>query len=83
MRIVAAGRGLATEAAIAARGDAFSRLGLAAVVSIIHPANVRSQRVPVKLGMRRWRVIDNPVLGIEVDVWRTSANNVAQADVVP
>jgi RimJ/RimL family protein N-acetyltransferase len=77
------GRGLATEAAVAAREDAFSRLGLPAVVSIIHPANVRSQRVAMKLGMRRWRVIENPALGIEVDVWRTSANAVAQTDVVP
>jgi hypothetical protein len=42
--------------------------------SIIHPQNTRSPRVAVKLGMCRWRVIENPVLGIEVDVWRGSAN---------
>jgi RimJ/RimL family protein N-acetyltransferase len=67
------GRGLATEAAIAARDDAFSRLGLAEVISVIHPGNVRSHRVATKLGMRRWQMIENPILGIEVDVWRLAA----------
>lgn len=67
------GRGLATEAAFAARDDAFGRLGLAEVISVIHPDNVRSQRVATKLGMDRWRVIENPVLGRQVDVWRLAA----------
>lgn len=64
------GRGLATEAASAARDDAFGRLGVPEIISIIHPENTRSQRLAVKLGMSRHRRIENPVLGIEVDVWR-------------
>jgi RimJ/RimL family protein N-acetyltransferase len=64
------GRGLATEAACAARDDAFGRLGLPELISIIHPGNDRSQRVAVKLGMKRERQALNPVLGRPVDVWR-------------
>jgi RimJ/RimL family protein N-acetyltransferase len=67
------GRGLATEAAIAARDDAFDRLGLPELISIIHPQNVRSQRVATKLGLTRQRQIDNPVLGIATDVWHRRA----------
>ncbi|EFC85085.1 GCN5-related N-acetyltransferase [Parafrankia sp. EUN1f] len=63
------GQGLATEAAVAARDDAFRRLGLPEMISIIHPENVRSQRVAVKLGMRVARRIDNPAIGRRVDVW--------------
>jgi RimJ/RimL family protein N-acetyltransferase len=63
------GRGLATEAAIAARDDAFGRLALDEIISIIHPQNERSQRVAVKVGMRPRGTIENPVTGIEVDVW--------------
>ncbi len=63
------GRGLATEAAGAARDDAFARLELPELFSIIHPGNERSQRVAAKLGMHRDRQIENPVFGIEVDVW--------------
>jgi RimJ/RimL family protein N-acetyltransferase len=73
------GRGLATEAAVAARDDAFSRVRLAEVISVIHPENARSHRVAAKLGMERWRVIENPVLGIEVDVWRLTAPVVEQS----
>ncbi|HVV91141.1 MAG TPA: GNAT family N-acetyltransferase, partial [Solirubrobacterales bacterium] len=43
------GHGYATEAALAARDDAFDRLGLPALISLIHPDNVRSQRVAKKL----------------------------------
>lgn len=64
------GRGLATEAAVAARDDALGRLGLPTLMSVIHPGNVRSQRVATKLGMRRDRQIANPVLGLDVDVWQ-------------
>jgi len=70
------GRGYATEAALAARDDAFSRLGLTQVVSIIHPDNARSQRVATKLGMSRTRQIDNPLLGRTVDVWTLHADEV-------
>ena len=67
------GRGLATEASSAARDDAFTRLGLPQMISIIHPNNLRSQRVALKLGMVHDHQIANPVLGIDVDVWRISA----------
>ncbi|MFI5955198.1 GNAT family N-acetyltransferase [Cryptosporangium sp. NPDC051539] len=62
------GLGLATEAAVAARDDAFRR-GHAEIVSVIHPENTRSQRVAVKLGFRLSRQIVNPRLDIPVDVW--------------
>lgn len=72
------GRGIATEAALAAREHAFGPLALPAVVSIIHPENQRSQRVATKLGMHPVRSIANPVLGREVDVWQLSAEQVRQ-----
>lgn len=62
------GRGLATEAALAARDDALRRLGLTDLISIIHPANQRSQRVARKLGMTLESRVHNPVLGIDTDV---------------
>jgi RimJ/RimL family protein N-acetyltransferase len=68
------GRGLATEAALAARDDALGRLALPEFISIIHPENKRSQRVAIKLGMRRQRQIENPMIGIEVDVWHLDAD---------
>jgi RimJ/RimL family protein N-acetyltransferase len=64
------GQGLATEAARAARDDAFARLRLPELISIIHPDNERSQRVAVKLGMAPERQALNPVLGRPVDVWQ-------------
>ncbi len=71
------GYGYATEAARAARDDAFGRLGLTQIISIIHPDNVRSQRVATKLGMHLDRQIENPVLGRMVDVWGLGANAVS------
>jgi RimJ/RimL family protein N-acetyltransferase len=47
------GRGLATEGARASLRHAFVELDLAAVISLIDPANARSLRVAEKLGMRR------------------------------
>jgi RimJ/RimL family protein N-acetyltransferase len=47
------GHGYATEAARAALDHGFTRLGLDEIVSFTIPANVRSQRVMQKLGMRR------------------------------
>jgi [ribosomal protein S5]-alanine N-acetyltransferase len=67
---VAWGRGLATEAALAARDDALDRLRHPELISIIHPGNQRSQRVATKLGMRIRRQIHNPELAIDVDVWQ-------------
>jgi RimJ/RimL family protein N-acetyltransferase len=63
------GRGLATEAALAARDDALGRLALPEFISIIHPMNERSRRVAIKLGMARQQQIENPMIGVKVDVW--------------
>ena len=65
------GEGLATEAAVAARDDALGRLGLDSLISIIHPGNARSQAVARKLGMSIETHIRHPVLGIDVEIWRT------------
>lgn len=65
------GSGLATEAAAAARDDALGRLGLDRLISIIHPGNVRSQRVAGKLGMKLETHVRHPVLGIDVEIWAT------------
>ena len=46
------GRGYATEAARAALGEAFGRLGWARVISLIDPANTRSVRLAERLGER-------------------------------
>lgn len=64
------GRGLATEAAAAARDDAFARLGLESLISIIHPANERSRRVAEKLGMAFETLVHHPTLGRDIEVWR-------------
>ena len=63
------GRGLATEAGEAALAHARDALGLRRLISVIHPENVRSQRVAEKLGMAVGRRVHNPVLGIPVEVW--------------
>ena len=66
------GRGLATEAACAARDDAFERLALRELISIIHPENERSRRVATKLGMRVAQQVHIPSLDRDVDVWQLS-----------
>jgi len=67
------GKGLATEAALAARDHAFDALVLPELVAIIHPENDRSQRVAAKLGMRVERQVQNPLLRRFVDVWALAA----------
>jgi ribosomal-protein-alanine N-acetyltransferase len=47
------GAGYATEAAVAALGDGFARVGLAEIVAFTIPANRRSQAVMRRLGMTR------------------------------
>ena len=54
------GRGLATEAAAAARGDGFGRLRLSRLISIIHRDNTASRRVAEKIGLRIWREAEHP-----------------------
>lgn len=72
------GRGLATEAAFAARDDAFGRLGLNELISIIHPENPASTRVATKVGMRIEGQVHNPVLDRAVDVWQLTAPTAAE-----
>jgi RimJ/RimL family protein N-acetyltransferase len=67
------GSGYATEAALAARDDAFTRLGLDELISIVHPDNQRSRRVTTKVGMTIERQVHNAVLGRDVDVWQVAA----------
>ena len=67
------GRGLATEAALAARDHAFETLGLPELIAIVHPENTRSQAVARKLGMVVERQVENPVLRRPVDVWAMRA----------
>jgi RimJ/RimL family protein N-acetyltransferase len=54
------GRGIATEAATAARELAVERFGVERLVAIIHPDHVASRRVAEKIGMRyeRMTVVD-------------------------
>ncbi len=63
------GRGLGTEAATVARDDAYGRLALPELISIIHPENERSRRLAEKLGMEIERQVHNPMLDLAVDVW--------------
>jgi RimJ/RimL family protein N-acetyltransferase len=67
------GRGLATEAAVAARDDAFGRLGLDELISIIHPDNAASRRVATKVGMRIEGPVKHAGLDRDVDVWHLKA----------
>jgi RimJ/RimL family protein N-acetyltransferase len=67
------GLGYATEAAIAARDDAATRLGFDSLISIIHPDNERSQRVAAKVGMTIEGPVFNPHLNRTVDIWQRTA----------
>ena len=53
-----------------ARDHAFDKLELPELISIIHPDNVRSQRLATKLGMTLAQHVHNPVLDRQVDVWQ-------------
>jgi RimJ/RimL family protein N-acetyltransferase len=67
------GHGYATEAALGVRDDAFDRLGLPGLISIIHPENERSRRVATKVGMTVERRLRVEALGREVEVWSRDA----------
>lgn len=67
------GKGLATEAALAARDHAFATLRLPELIAIVHPENARSQRVAAKLGMAIDSHIHNPLLSRFADVWALAA----------
>jgi RimJ/RimL family protein N-acetyltransferase len=62
------GRGLATEAGAAGLDYGFGTLGLDEIVSVCEPANVASERVMEKLGMRLERVTVHPARGVPVHV---------------
>ncbi len=47
------GQGYATEAARAVRDDAFARLDVSSLISVIHPNNTGSRRVAERNGMRQ------------------------------
>jgi RimJ/RimL family protein N-acetyltransferase len=63
------GRGLGTEAARAALAGGLEQRPGTEVISVIHPENARSQSVATKLGMRRDRIVRNPLLEIDTEVW--------------
>lgn len=70
------GEGLATEAARAVRDYGRERLGFARLISLVHPANVASQRVAMKIGMRHERdllVASRPAMLWSVGAARASA----------
>ena len=67
------GHGFASEAAAAAREDAFERLRLAELISIIHPANRRSRRVAEKLGMTLEGEVARPGHYGSAEVWQLAA----------
>lgn len=56
------GRGYATEAARAAIGDGFSRVGLSEIVALTTLGNTASQRVMERLGMTRTIEFDHPMV---------------------
>ena len=62
--------GYATEAALAARADAFGRFGCARVISLIRPGNVPSQGVARNLGMATLR--ETTFHGLPHVVWEVS-----------
>lgn len=67
------GQGFATEAARACRDDAFYRVGLPELISLIDPANTRSQRVAEKVGMTPDQSVHNPLTDTDVTVWSLRA----------
>lgn len=65
----AEGRGLAHEAAVAARGFAYANLGWTTAISLISPANQRSQALAQRLGCVRDGSFTHEVFG-DSHVWR-------------
>lgn len=63
------GRGLALEAAAAAREAAFDSLPIGRVISLIATDNARSAAVAKALGMRTSETVRHPTLGATLDVW--------------
>ncbi len=66
----ARGRGLATEAAAAARAHALGPLALPELVSYIDPTNAPSRRLARRLGARRDVSLANTASAAQAEVWR-------------
>lgn len=62
------GKGIAHEAALAARAHAANRQGIAAPISLIDPDNARSAALATRLGARLEQHSD--LRGSPVDIWR-------------
>jgi RimJ/RimL family protein N-acetyltransferase len=60
------GRGLTTEAGEACLRYGFDELGFERIVSICTAGNAASRRVMEKLGLRVWREIHDPKLGLDL-----------------
>ncbi|MFF2745255.1 GNAT family N-acetyltransferase [Kitasatospora sp. NPDC058048] len=73
------GRGLATEAAVAAVRFGFEERGLERIVSIAQVGNDASERIMTKLGMYPARETVNPTSGRRVRVFELSAEQFAAA----
>jgi RimJ/RimL family protein N-acetyltransferase len=58
------GKGYATEAAITSRDDFFRSTGYDHVISLSQAANVASQRIMEKIGMRRVEDVRHPTIGV-------------------
>jgi RimJ/RimL family protein N-acetyltransferase len=65
----AEGRGIAFEAASAARAFAYDRLGWTTAISLIAPENIRSAALARRLGCREDGTHDHPVHGA-IPIWR-------------
>lgn len=72
----AEGKGIAYEAAVAARGYAYEVLGWRTAVSLIAPGNARSAKLAARLGATREGVYHHDSLGA-MDVWRHPAAEAA------
>lgn len=73
----AEGRGIAFEAAKAARSYAYETLGLPSIISIVDPANTRSVALAERLGAAYERDFHHAVYG-KMCVWRHPGPEVAQ-----
>lgn len=72
------GLGYAHEAALAARADAYGRLGMGPLISLIDPANTRSIALALRLGAVEEEMSVEPNLGSAVRIYRHPAGQGAQ-----
>ena len=72
----AEGKGIAHEAALAARAYAYQHLGWDRIVSCVAPTNTRSAKLAQRMGCVKESTFHNDDLGT-LDVWRHEAPDVA------